>query len=251
MKIFASASLVALVATSVHAGSFTDNFDGAPPIGFTRTTGAETGGTTTFVASDAAHGTSLQIQMPDVDAGYGRVTLNSPTNEPIGKLRDVSATFETFIDASSDVVLPPYVLLGLDNNNDGQYDSNTESLVIQFSSQNATPTAGAWVTETFDGSNNVHVVVDRGGLAAGDYSPDSTPDKLSDLYSEIYSGTTLWGDLNVFRVRIAAGFFNAGAGDQDYTALVDNLSVTAVPEPTTLAVLGLGVLGLLRRRVVR
>jgi hypothetical protein len=44
-----------------------------------------------------------------------------------------------------------------------------------------------------------------------------------------------------------------GSGAGDYTAYVGdiNATFTAVPEPTTLAVVGLGVLGLLRRRVLR
>ena len=245
--VLASAALTA----SVSAAGFTEDFEGAPPAGYTRTFGTEAGGYAgpSSTGEPALGTTSFKISMPDVDAGYGRPPLTAPDNQPIGKLREVSATFQAYIDNASQVVLPPYLLLGLDNNGDGHYDFETESLVIQFSSQNpGIPATNEWFTEGLNGSNDVHVQVDRGLLAGDAYQPDSTPDKLQDLYDLSYDGTTLWGDLNVYRVRVAAGYFAAGDGDQSYLAYADNINV--VPEPASLGLLAVGSLAMLRRRRV-
>ena len=251
-----SALTLAAIAAPAGAATVTDDFEGAPPAGYTRLFGNEPGGESRLsTGTEPAQGnTSVVFSMPDVDNGYSRVTLDAPNFQPYGKLRDVSATFDTYIDPTSDVVLPPYLLFGLDNNGDGHYDFNNETLVIQFSSQVGPPyTTGTFITDGLNSSNDVHVQVDRGTLGAGEFQPDSTPDQLADLYDRNYDATTLFGDLNVYRVRVAAGFFAAGPGDQDYLAYVDNLSVTgpgapaAVPEPLA----GLGLLGLLGLGVVR
>lgn len=232
----------------------TDTFEGPPPAGYTRLFGNQPGGDARLstTGEPAVGNNSVVLSMPDVDDGYSRVTLHAPNFQPYGKLRNVTATFQTYIDSStnSSTQIPPYLLFGLDNNGDGHYDFNNETLVIQFSSQAGPPfTTNQFFTDGLNSTSNVHVQVDRGMLAAGDFQPDSTPDKLSQLYDMNYDANTLFGDLNGFRVRVAAGFFNGCAGDQPYLAYVDNLSVTAAAVPEPLA--GIGMLGLLGLGVVR
>ena len=256
--IFSAAIALSLVGAASAADLF-DNFEGGAPAGFTRTTGQQAGQPTTrfSVAGEPARDSrSVRFEMNDVDNEFSRTTFIS-TAGAIGKLRDFSASFETYVDPTSDVALTPYFLVGLDSNFNGVYDSATDALVIQFSSQitgnlGSVPT-GVWLNEGLNGTNDVHVQVDRGALPAGDpgnFQPDATPDKLSTLYDLNYDATTKWGDLNVFQVRIAAGFFAAGTGNQDYLAYVDNVRASAqpVPEPATMAALGLGAAALLRRR---
>lgn len=246
----AAASLLALPGIAQAAG-YTDSFDAAPGAGYTRLFGNEPGGESRLSnpGEPSLGGRSVRLAMPDVDNGYSRVSIDAPNNTPFGRLRDVSATFSVYMDSSSAVLNTPYVLLGLDNNGDGHYDFSNESLIIQFSSMiSGTPATNTWLNEGFNGMSDAHVQVDRGMLAGDSYQPDSTPDRLSDLYDLNYNATTKWGDLNVFRIRVAAGYFAAGAGDQPYLAYVDNVNVQAVPEPTSMAALGLGALALLRKR---
>lgn len=237
--------------SSAQAGGFFDDLEGTAPTGFTRTAGVTGSGSARFSNSgEPAFGNrSYRLALDDVDdPGYARLSYTA-TAGPVGALRNVTTTFQTYLDARSGILLTPYVLLGVDTNKNGVYDSGVDALVVQFSSKNSTVTTNTWLSEGIDLTSAVHVQVDRTGLmGSGDnnFMPDDTPDYLSELVGLNYDSATQWGDLNVVFVRIATGLFNGGPGEQPVVSYVDNVQVT--PEPTSLAALGLGALALLRKR---
>ena len=244
-------------AGKASAAGFFDDLEGSAPVGFTRTSGVTGTGSSRFTnAGEPTLGNrGYRFQLEDVDTGYARISYTATAaNGPIGRLRDVTASFDTYIDSTS-FNLTPYILLGVDSNQNGVYDSATDALVIQFTSKiSGAPATNTWLSEGLDAANGVHVQVDRGmlpGTGAGNYQPDETPDLLGNLYDINYNSTTKWGDLNVLFARVAAGNFAGGDGNQPYLGYVDNIKVQAVPEPATMAILGLGAAALLRRRRAR
>lgn len=132
-------------------------------------------------------------------------------------------------------------------------DTTQETLAIQFSLPAIAD--NTWTQNNVDGTTLFHVVGDRTGLGATQYSSSNGGGLLSALRAETYSGSTTWGSFLVTRVRVGAGLWDAS---QTWNGYVDDVTIgsaaaTAVPLPTAmwsgLALLaGLGGFAWLRRR---
>lgn len=101
-------------------------------------------------------------------------------------------------------------------------------------------------------------VTDNTVLASATYAYPLPPASISNTYTVIATGNTvslsydaslpsLVGDTVALRLT-ATGFPNQAGSNFSNTGWVDNISVTAVPEPAAGLLGGLGLLGILRRR---
>ncbi len=231
---------------SANAANLLDTFEGAAPSGYTRQLG-----TSTTLSSEHALGTtSAKITLGSVNSDYS--TVSDVADAPIGKLKDVLASFQYYLDSANSTYTgsAPYILLGVDSNHDGVYDYATDSQIIQFST--STPLAtNTWTSQSLLTTDLVHVDTDsqRPGLGATEFNPSFGGGTLQSLIEHSDGGAGVWGDFDVVRVRVGAGFFNDTGS---YTAFIDNLSAVNTPEPTTLGVVGAAAAGLLlcRRRAI-
>ncbi len=188
---------------------------------------------------------SVYLGLNDTD-NYARVGVDGD----FGKLKDLNeATFWTYIAGSSSTSnLAPYAMLGLDANGDDVFDT----LAIAFITGGGTYNTNNWFQTGIDMNTNVHVVMDRGLLAAGTYSSSGTQDTLANFALESYDATTLFGDLDIVHVRIAVGYWPTSE-TVPYESYVDELCVSGaapVPAPGALLLgsLGTGLIGWIRRR---
>jgi hypothetical protein len=136
---------------------------------------------------------------------------------------------------SSSPQLFPFLDYYVDSSRDGSIEAiPTDSLVILDESPSFT--AGTWQFEVLDGSSLVHVDGNRLGLAANAFTTGN-PGTLDALRATSIGGGLTWGDLTVMRARAEAGTWGT-APEPSYTAWVDDLSVSSVPEPGAIVLLG-------------
>jgi hypothetical protein len=132
--------------------------------------------------------------------------------------------------------LAPYLLFTIDTP-----DTSQETLAIQFLMPSIAD--NTWTLNAIDrNATTFHVVGDRTGLGATEFSASGTQGTLNDLAAKTYAGSTTWGDFSVSHVRVGVGLWDAAAV---YTGYADDVSLFAtIPEPSTMALLGLGLGGL-------
>jgi hypothetical protein len=191
------------------------------------------------LSSNVSYNGNQSVLLPmssETDTPLVRVV---PTGVTLGQL---SGNFEAYVPNTSGAINMPYMYFGVDTNPNGVWGDSGMSLIIAYST--GTAIANTWVQGGLDSSTLVHVEDSRGNLADGTFSM-SSPDTLADLCSQTLADGTSWGDLQVMRVYVAAGDW---PGVSDYTGYVDDLTLTTAPEPATMSLLGLGLLGLLARR---
>ena len=187
---------------------------------------------------------SAKLQLSDANPSADFAKINVPwTSSTLGQ---TSATCWDYVPSSnvrSDVA--PYLYFIVDCNSNGLYDYPNDGLVIAFVTGSESNPTDAWFQTSLDSTTKVHVVGNRTGLGATEFSSSNglTMGTLADLCAKPYSGATTWGDLSMVMVRAGAGEWPGATG---YTAYVDDLTV--VPEPATMCLLGVGAVALIRRR---
>jgi hypothetical protein len=134
--------------------------------------------------------------------------------------------------------------LYVDTNNNGTADGigvGADSYVITSPTNPLVP--GQWVQETLTADTLVHVVGERNGLGEDESAPGALFSayngfgKFGDLLGTSYpSSSYTWGDMTIFNAYIDSGVWGGSGGP--YTAYVDDIHISTVPEPGTLALLG-------------
>jgi hypothetical protein len=194
-----------------------------------------------------SHSATHSVELPMSSVDDTPLVREVPTS---GTLRQTTGSFWSYVPSSSPSGFAPYMYFGVDTDQNGAWDPGDpgDSLIIA-SSGGAIPATipqDQWFQTGLNGATSVHVEDDRSGLTAGTYTV-SSGDTLSSLLNQtLADGVTKWGDLNVFRIYIAAGQW---PGVSTYDAFVDDETVTvSVPEPTSLGLLGLGAMAVMSRR---
>ncbi len=130
-----------------------------------------------------------------------------------------------------------YGVTAQDGQNVLELDANNNATVAQDLSLSAGTYSLSFLfakrAGTSDATNQIDVLWN--GTQVGSYSPTSTEFSLANLNLTGVNGVN------------TLAFRGAGVSDS-YGSMVDKVSVQAVPEPATMAALGAGALGLLRRR---
>ena len=157
---------------------------------------------------------------------------------------------------TSAVVL--YFGTGFDDNNSGPSNSAVHSrFALNFTSANGfsvrdinASTNGASTFTT--GSYQITLVANNSGSSYSYSAPDGTTETVANDTWDLWVGNSKQlNDKNATTASAAITDFKFGAvGNGTYSFGIDNISVSAVPEPAAALLGSLGVLGLLRRRRV-
>jgi hypothetical protein len=153
----------------------------------------------------------------NADSGYARVRAPI-TAIPALTVGNVSAMFNAYIVPGSMANLGPYVMLDIDENDDGVM----EELIIAFVRGASPITQGCWYTDGLNGATVVHVAGARTGLTPTEFSPSAGGGLMSALRSRTFSGSKTWGDLRVLNVRVGTGLW---PGSTYFECYVDDIIV--------------------------
>lgn len=227
-------SLLAMMFRAGWASTFTEGFEGLPSsYNFYADPGSSAGISNTVAHSGSQ---SAQFTLDATHFAYTRWKSGDLTSYGI-KLSDLEASdwVERTLGRSD---LSPYFLFTV-----ATPDVSQETLAIQFSM--APISDNVWTQNIINRSSTTfHVVGDRTGLGATEFSASGTQGTLDDLSAKTYSGSTTWGDFSVTYVRVGVGLWDAS---QEYNGFADDVTVSgapAVPEPATMLLLGSGLLSL-------
>jgi hypothetical protein len=129
----------------------------------------------------------------------------------------------------------PYFYFCMDTNHNGYKDTgvNGDDLIIQTDSSLTGPNADGWYTLSFNRNTIAGI-----STSANGYSTNNPPYQSLSIWMSTYPDT-LW--------RVYVGLGSLSSSDYS-TCNLDNLQFTYTPEPATIALLGLGALGLIRRK---
>jgi hypothetical protein len=229
--VFGSALVLAAMGQA-HALVSVD-FESAPGSGYDLYYGATR---TTDQALSPTH--SVQLSLPAVGSDQQLVRII-----PSGfKLGNIKGSFSAYLPAGG--TLAPYMEFGVDTNHNNSWGPG-DSLVIAFIG--GPFSTATWFQTGLDPSTLVHVVDARPGLTPGTYDAGGTQNTLASLASiplGDLSGQN-WGDLSVLRVYVGDG---AWPGITSFNSYVDNVLIDQIPEPTTMTLLGAGLVGLAAAR---
>lgn len=141
-------------------------------------------------------------------------------------------------------VLYPTISGGFSINMDGEGFNGVNADLFQdfFMPGNFATITFDWSTWNLSGATNLDVTVFDLVTNAIVFGTHFAADNLG-VHHESFDFAVNAGDMLRLRVKE-----NPGTGFNDNIFMVDNFSVTAVPEPASLLVLGLGALALVRRR---
>ena len=212
------------------ANTYTQGFEGA-----SYNLAATGAGSATLSTAEAHSGAQSVLLSLQSSSDYARVKLDV-TSQAMTLGGITSADY--WIDKSDPGLdQAPYLLLSIDV--PGQGTDGT--LAIMYNNPGAT--APGWQDLTVDTGTQFHV---QGADTTGLANPVSMT--LAQIDASTYSPGITWGSFPVDFVRI--GYGSGGNDSVVQSSYVDDLSInyTAVPEPASFSVIGLGAALLLRRR---
>jgi hypothetical protein len=213
------------------ADTYTEGFEGA-----SYNLASSGAGTATLSTAEAHSGVQSVLLSLQSSSDYARVKLDV-TSLALTLGQITSADY--WIDKSDpSLEQAPYLLLSIDV--PGQGTDGTLAVMYNNPGANAT----GWQDLTVDtGAKQFHVEgADTTGLA----TPSNMT--LAQIDASTYSPGVTWGSFPVDFVRI--GYGEGGDDSVVQSSYVDDLTInyTAVPEPASFSLLGIGALALLRRR---
>lgn len=268
LKLFLSASVLAaaICTTALGATTIVENLgDGGWTLGDTRDGSGTSidpapGRVDLNVASPGTPPSGYNSLRLVTDTGSSKATLHQ-SGVNLGAIADFSGSYSWYKTTAG--AAAPAFKLGIDTADSNPASSRPgEALFDKFliyepydNPDSADPGVNVWVTQSFDQTNGDWWLVDRtaGNLQV---NPPHSSLSLSEWLSDGTYGTLLSGG------TIVAAQLGIGSGNENLNSYVDTLTYTygaspttetyyfgtAVPEPSTVGLLGVGALALLSRR---
>jgi PEP-CTERM motif len=233
-----------LVAGSAWADSLC-SINGAP------VTCGEDNVTLTNVSGTPAY----QLSLTDISSDFSDVYITGLNSQ----LKNTTGTFEAYVPSANGTYanLDPYMYFTVTPQSLSSFSASDPYALVIVSASGFAPATDAWYQDGMTLDSTVHIVlVNWTAAAAGITDPAWTTccsnlPMLGDLLNVSLPGGGTWGDLNVYKARVAAGDWGGSGGP--YTAYVRdiNINTESVPEPASVFLLGSGLLtlaGMFRKR---